>query len=77
MEALFGWYLGGIWVIFGWCLGGFWVVFGWCLVLGGVWFWELRFVTWVFGALVLVIGLELQLLYAIGLRKSRVYKVYE
>ena len=59
MEALFGWYLGGILVMFGWCLGG-------------VWFWELRFVTWVFGALVLVFGLELQLLYVIGLRKSRV-----
>ena len=59
-------------MVFRWYFGNVWVVFGWCLVLGGVWFWELQFVTWVFGALVLVFGLELQLLYVIGLRKSRV-----
>jgi len=48
MEALFGWYLGGILVMFGWCLGGVWVVFGFgsfgsSLGFLVLWFW---FLVW-------------------------------
>eukprot|EP00966_Prymnesium_polylepis_P313127 7235156-Prymnesium_polylepis.2 len=30
-RAVYGWSMGGLWVVYGWFMGGLWVVYGWSM----------------------------------------------
>ena len=35
IQSVYGWFMGGLWVVYGWFMGGLWVVYG--LFMGGLW----------------------------------------